>query len=347
MKKVELSWSEGDTDVIILVDDDPLKILTYEFDSDAVHDFCIAGQLYYRSKSGLSGAGWVPANDVLKLGWYRVDIPRQSPVNVASIGDGLYMWIPIRGHKGIDKNYPVVISDRLDKVWFLPVNFVQRNISSLIQSLDVAMSNDCLTAKQIPFTWLVPERPPLLEARRFDTNENNELVDVSYECTLYTMESTASRPSISRFLNLEEYTIPTHQWLGSLARPQTTWMENLGIYQVLDDQWVVVGKEGLIEHTLSSDPRMIDGGEMCHGWAFEGDGLVWRSTFDGINTNIYAIKEIPSSRISDVHDVQNDNDEEYIAHEITISEYQWKVMTSQDRHAMMDKNLKKKLTKHF
>jgi len=73
------------------------------------------GLLYYRSRTGLSGAGWYESSQapqLLRFGWYRPDYllgQERQQVAVTSDNYTLYGYLPIKPHEGIDHSAPAVL----------------------------------------------------------------------------------------------------------------------------------------------------------------------------------------------------------------------------------------------
>lgn len=99
------------------------------------------GKVYYRSRTGLSGAGWYESSQapqLIKFGWYRPDYlfgQQRQQVAVTSDKYALYGYFPIKVNEGIDRTMPAVLVqfgvlffDHPPVVAFVPVDQVDEAI---------------------------------------------------------------------------------------------------------------------------------------------------------------------------------------------------------------------------
>ena len=115
MARTELAWGGGNFDVFL---DLGSRSLVPYFSAEAaekIHE-AYGGLNYYRSRSGLSGAGWIPGNIALRMvSTYRVDthyVEAPSLDNPADTLPGIgFVIAPIayRGTAPIPADWPVVI----------------------------------------------------------------------------------------------------------------------------------------------------------------------------------------------------------------------------------------------
>lgn len=99
------------------------------------------GKVYYRSRTGLSGAGWYESSQapqLVRFGWYRPEYilgQERQQVAVTSDNYALYGYFPLKIHEGIDTTMPAVLVKAGRSVWgypsvvvFVPVNQVDEAI---------------------------------------------------------------------------------------------------------------------------------------------------------------------------------------------------------------------------
>jgi hypothetical protein len=93
--------------------------------ADGIHSR-LGGKQYYQSRSGSSGAGWVPAKPTLKkIGTYRVDVGGvllgfNSEREFAPHVGEFEIYAPFAYRGGDTGEHPVVVRERDDKITLLP-----------------------------------------------------------------------------------------------------------------------------------------------------------------------------------------------------------------------------------
>jgi len=148
---------------------------------------------YYSSRSRLSGAGWIsPANDLVKVGYYRTDIyniEQRGELIFPETGNNIKIYVPWKSHQGIDHTMPIVLSDG--------------HSIALFDVDDVGLALR-LTTKN----W---EDPSFWNTRNFEfwsvlNGTKPERKEMKYQFISYYRGSKNpfGREKIARFLNLEE-----------------------------------------------------------------------------------------------------------------------------------------------
>lgn len=119
MRKIELSWGSGASDLFLDLTGDEPRILDFEYDGVELHERC-GGKTYYTSCSGCSGAGYVTnLGALIPVGFYRTDTVRNDFQHFTLIGEAvggyrdIQVAVPYAAHTadktGILKKYPTVI----------------------------------------------------------------------------------------------------------------------------------------------------------------------------------------------------------------------------------------------
>jgi hypothetical protein len=110
-QRIELSWGGGTFDVLLDLRYRCLYAYSGVDQAAAVHLMAggvAGGQNYYRSQTGLSGAGWVPARPYLmKVSGYRVDVVRPTVPPPESWAGGICVPIDY-GTGAIVERWPVL-----------------------------------------------------------------------------------------------------------------------------------------------------------------------------------------------------------------------------------------------
>ena len=113
MKRINLGWGGGAFDV--LMDIRSRQLIAYSSESAAaqVHE-TYGGKSYYRSRSGMSGAGWIPGHMALRsVATYRVDsayVEAPDLANVSETVPGLAIIAPIDYHGGnVPHEWPIAV----------------------------------------------------------------------------------------------------------------------------------------------------------------------------------------------------------------------------------------------
>lgn len=145
MKRINVRWGAGTSDLFLDLTGKVPRILDFEFDEEELHERC-GGETYYTSLSGCSGAGWLEnLGPLLRIGTYRVDTLYNSFQNFISLGRQpwneykneaeILVAVPYESHSG-DKiatlrEYPTVL-----RVWdkVIYCDF-ESNFVSIIQKL--------------------------------------------------------------------------------------------------------------------------------------------------------------------------------------------------------------------
>ncbi len=83
---ISIGWGSGESDLFLRVVNGKPQILSYEYDNEKIHELC-GGKLYYRSRSGASGAGYInQLGPLTKVGLYRVNTTYNNFISFISIG---------------------------------------------------------------------------------------------------------------------------------------------------------------------------------------------------------------------------------------------------------------------
>ncbi|MBR4110627.1 MAG: hypothetical protein IKK43_02915 [Clostridia bacterium] len=128
-----VGFGGGTADLFLQVQEGSVRVLDYEYDSEEIHSIC-GGRQYYRSRAGLSGAGWIrDYGDLIPVGLYRVDVAH-TDVNIPQeVADGITVMLPHVGHEP-DKEYlyrhPVVVTRQGD--WEHPTTMVYCRLDDIL-----------------------------------------------------------------------------------------------------------------------------------------------------------------------------------------------------------------------
>ena len=121
MKTLAVEYSGEKDSILFSVIEN--KFFSYESDNTFLHEK-YGGRQYYRSRTGLSGAGYLPlGNDLVLFGFYRVDtkaaFQKREVVHLLDGNQPVFGYVPIQAHQGINTKYPVVLTDggRITFVW--------------------------------------------------------------------------------------------------------------------------------------------------------------------------------------------------------------------------------------
>jgi hypothetical protein len=113
--KVYLEFGGGGSDTIFIVNE--RYLVDYENKRELLHER-FGGRATYTSRSGLSGSGFLefsPEDPYVLFGYYRTDINHNQQcrriVGYTRDGQPIFGYAPIAGHGGIDKAFPVVLTD--------------------------------------------------------------------------------------------------------------------------------------------------------------------------------------------------------------------------------------------
>ncbi len=125
MKRMGLGWGGGSFNVLINLASDQF-LMSYSSVAAAkwVHE-THGGQNYYCSRSGLSGAGWIPGHMALRsVSTYRVDSAYVEAPQLASVPDvlpGVAVIVPIDYRSGqVANDWPILVYEkRVGKLYLL------------------------------------------------------------------------------------------------------------------------------------------------------------------------------------------------------------------------------------
>lgn len=112
----EIGWGNGCSTLFLApAEDGGFVLYDYEFDYEKIHQLC-GGMNYYQSRSGDTGEGYITKLDeLIKVGFYRVDTKYNDFQFPEDIGNGYSMMLPYATHMEykdtILAQNPVVIKD--------------------------------------------------------------------------------------------------------------------------------------------------------------------------------------------------------------------------------------------
>ncbi len=152
MSRIELSWGGGVFDILLDVATGRLHAYAHAAAAVVIHSL-FGGKNYYRSKSGLSGAGFIPERlGIVKIQGYRTDTisaPWITPEALAS-GPEIGGWRIVAPFEygwglGAPENWPIVAT-RGDGYYFLTPQEVMPLLGGLTKD---CFSEQSLTARLI------------------------------------------------------------------------------------------------------------------------------------------------------------------------------------------------------
>ena len=278
-RKIQLAWGGGMSDVVFSLVEN--KFFDYELDNDALHAK-YGGKNYYRSGSGLSGAGYLQptaaANDLIKWGTYRTDIRGfMQKIETVHITGGEYDPRPIFGyaptssHKGIQPYSAFVLTDG--------------------ETVALAYSSE---VSSFLHKWSEIKA----EARQISTSVwwwNGYLTSSPVGFGVYN-PSHFKGVDAMRFVDLRRYRPDAQAWqaIRAAAGPTIylpTTAERLGLTQTRDldgfDCWLHMDRHGIFDAKVVDPFEIV--GEVVDGWIGDGDGLVWRRQGP---TKVFAMWEV-------------------------------------------------------
>jgi hypothetical protein len=227
------------------------EILSYEKDGEELHSR-YGGEQYYRSRSGLSGAGYLEPkpqdNDLIEVGYYYTNAreiwyPEKSPFGYVKL------YVPIKSHGGVQYKYPVVMLNEVDsRIAFLPHWQKGDTNRYLLQELKKFDSLDLdFQAKETTY-FLPPENEPRVFGFSFANPQKCRGVRITRFFTPPGGEELTPEPSLlSSRLHLQEF----------------------------EGGWFHRHQDGYWDMSFPVNPREIYG-EIAEGWVGDGEGLFWR-----------------------------------------------------------------------
>lgn len=225
------------------------------------------GKLFYRSRTGLSGAGWYDssqASQLVQFGWYRPDyIHGQQRQQVAVTSDNytLYGYLPIKPHEGIDRTMPAVLVQA--GVPFIDIPPIVAFVSA--DHIDQAIRDwGKITDEAEPVQVQYYACTSKLEPREFEVRFWNR--------------NRFHGVNLVRFLGddlarLQANGDLTPEWRSRIDKVFRL-AEYLHIYQI-GSQWGHWNVFGFCDHAWSQDPREMVG-PLPEGWYAHGDGIFVR-----------------------------------------------------------------------
>lgn len=253
MKKLELCAGGGYDSPILGIKEK--KFYSYETDREEIHEK-FGGEHTYSSLTGLSTAGWVPLNDFIVFGYYRTDAKNEQKkeiVHITESGKEIFGYLPIVSHKGIDYNFPVILTDGKCVIFsnHNPEEVIswlkdwgkwekeERNQRNGIYEIEESFydPNGIESTKR---WWLVNfHHYKGIRATRFIDLRNHR----------YGNKGTTNEGLLHNKLNIEKY------------------QEK--------DFWLHQNQDGVFDTKFGSDPRTIKG-EIIEGWIGFGNGVIYR-----------------------------------------------------------------------
>jgi hypothetical protein len=115
MKRIDLEWGEGKGTIILEpiapIGDDSYLIWSYEMDHENFHKK-FGGSNYYQSRTGLTGAGWIPNNlqtaRLIFPGTVRTDLASWQFYKGQEIAPGMELYVPYKKNEGIVGEYVII-----------------------------------------------------------------------------------------------------------------------------------------------------------------------------------------------------------------------------------------------
>jgi hypothetical protein len=245
------------------------EVISYEMAAQGVFHSRYGGKVYYRSRTGLSGAGWYDssrAHQLIKFGWYRPEyILGQERQQVAVTSDNytLYGYLPIKLHEGIDRTMPAVLVqfgglffDHPPVVAFVPSDHIDQAIRDWHKIAEEAK------LVKIPYC-------NLFHAYKWEQS--------TFHVKFWNQHRFRG-VNLVRFLEGMLDPIKEKSGLGADERNKinTTSLlsEHLHIYPVAG-QWAHWNALGYCDKVWSQDPRELTG-PLAEGWNALGDGVFAR-----------------------------------------------------------------------
>lgn len=301
MKKgMQVSFGGGSDSILFSVREN--KFYSYENDSVELHEL-YGGKMYYQSRSGLCGAGFLErSEDLVPFGYCRTDCsgPEQMRMTVHEVeGQSIFGYAPIISHHGIDCSAPFILTDGR-KVAFVQPSEVREN---LLHWQEVSGKEISLTwyggwykENEVTFVLHNPHRFTGVSATRFiDLRQARRVVDEEFE----------------------EYSLKSDTLFE-----QTLHIAGSSYHGV----WYHTCLDGYFDRKWDTDPRHISGEEIVEGWFGTGDGLYYRRRRSGVQ----AFLEIPRKDISEGRYVLEGETPEYVDYEQNFSVLEWYSKTTEE-----------------
>lgn len=222
------------------------------------------GKVFYRSRTGLSGAGWYEsarAPYLVRFGWYRTDCgeyqQEQRQVDVSRPNSPIYGYLPIQSHRGIDRTAPAVlvtceatVLEFVPIVAFVPVHAVDEVIR------DWAKVEEEAKSLQIPYYCL----------------HDNCLERQSFEVRFWSRKCPFRGVNLVRFLDqaLDPIRDAVHR-----TEVGGNMVANLLHIYPIGSQWGHWNALGYCDQVWGQDPRDMVG-PLAEGWYALGAGVFIR-----------------------------------------------------------------------
>jgi len=239
----------------------------YEIEFEKIHRK-YGGRKYYSSQTGLSGAGYIEPeekdNDIIFFGSYRIDIKGveqrikkvylvREDGQVRQEGKEIFGYVPIKGHKGFDFDFPVVLSDGR-KVCFVTEEEVQETLlcwnEQEGQTKEFVYFKSSGEKELLKWELFNPHKFTKLDALRFvdlkKIKENQEIIENHKE---------EDESLFSRKLRI--------------------------VREKGEKKWFHLNKNNIFDYFWAKDPREIKGG-IVNGWNGNGKGFFWKRVHDRV-----------------------------------------------------------------
>jgi hypothetical protein len=259
-KRIECSFGGGsDTPILDLQQG---ILYSYELNRAELHNK-FGGMQYYSSRSGLSGAGFIPltnTNSLVKFGWYRTDIFRYEQ-HRELITDNIWGYAPIKSHGGIDHTKPVVLTDGT-KVAFV-------NESEIVSVL--ADWNN-FYSYEINFEYFLTD----------GIERNNSF--------LFYNPHKFRGVNPLRFIDLSDLQIEQYEHVGDSLHAKLSIVKTEAGYFHLN-------KLGYYDQFFKEDPHILSGVEI-NGFSLLGDGFIVRREGNSMNVFMEIDRDQTEQKIS-------------------------------------------------
>jgi hypothetical protein len=229
------------------------EFYSYEKERGELHEK-YGGIPYYTSQSGLSGAGWLEEDDLVRFGFYHPKHRKQKIETVSSYEEAVFGYVPWTPHNGCDFRYPVVLTDGNTVAFVSPYDVVY----ALLDWNSIKKQAKMLHLKYFNFG-----------ARRED----------SKEFFLYNIHKFRG-VNAARFIDLRYEREQVKEALNDPMYDDSLFPEKLTIAKV-DDLWCHVSRDGLFDKAWDEDPRNIIG-EIVNEWYHDGDKIYWKREFNSV-----------------------------------------------------------------
>ncbi|MCX7779027.1 MAG: hypothetical protein N2259_02180 [Patescibacteria group bacterium] len=215
------------------------KFFVYD---EEVHKI-LGGRMYYRSRSGLHYAGWIPSRpEIVLFGWYHRFGQKGKLVHVSKEGKKIQGFFPM------DWDYdhqPIILTDG---------------------SLVAYMSHQADEIMDVLLAWdKIKEKSREVKQIHFDEWGTER------ESIFYLYNPNRYRPGISGF----RFTSDIESINISFERK--TLLATKANLKEVDGVFLHLNAAGFFDRKWEQDPRTVRG-ELIEGWYGEGEGLFWRRT---------------------------------------------------------------------